>query len=153
VHPARTIELQSVTPSYSKKHLEGQPRVRGRTQNTDSVPMDESCTQPLANDPLINLSTMVLFLISTFSRCEEFSQFGVSHVLQSLISNELKSKGEVETQTKDKINATHAHKLREEHKNQYSGITTQTIAQISNYQSSGVIVVSRCLRMFKGCLV
>jgi hypothetical protein len=35
-HPARTIELQSVTPSYSKKHLEGQPRVRDRTQNTDS---------------------------------------------------------------------------------------------------------------------
>jgi hypothetical protein len=33
---ARTIELQSVTPSYSKKHLEGQPRVHGRTQNTDS---------------------------------------------------------------------------------------------------------------------
>jgi hypothetical protein len=28
VHPAQTIELQSVTPSYSKKHLEGQPRVR-----------------------------------------------------------------------------------------------------------------------------
>jgi hypothetical protein len=36
VHPARTIELQSVTPSYSKKHLEGQARVRGRTQNTDT---------------------------------------------------------------------------------------------------------------------
>jgi hypothetical protein len=36
VHLARTIELQSVTPSYSKKHLEGQPWVRGRTQNTDS---------------------------------------------------------------------------------------------------------------------
>jgi hypothetical protein len=36
VHLARTIELQSTTPSYSKKHLEGQPRVRGRTQNTDS---------------------------------------------------------------------------------------------------------------------
>jgi hypothetical protein len=36
VHPARTIELQSVTPSYSKKHLEEQPRVRGQTQNTDS---------------------------------------------------------------------------------------------------------------------
>jgi hypothetical protein len=33
---ARTIELQSVTPSYSKKHLEGQPRVHGQTQNTDS---------------------------------------------------------------------------------------------------------------------
>jgi hypothetical protein len=36
VHLARTIELQSVTPSYSKKHLEGQPWVRGQTQNTDS---------------------------------------------------------------------------------------------------------------------
>jgi hypothetical protein len=36
VHLARTIELQSITPSYSKKHLEGQPRVRGQTQNTDS---------------------------------------------------------------------------------------------------------------------
>ena len=36
VHLARTIELQSITPSYSKKHLEGQPRVRGRTQNTDN---------------------------------------------------------------------------------------------------------------------
>jgi hypothetical protein len=34
---ARTIELLSVTPSYSKKHLEGQPRVRGRAQNTDSL--------------------------------------------------------------------------------------------------------------------
>jgi hypothetical protein len=36
VHLARTIELQSITPSYSKKYLEGQPRVRGRTRNTDS---------------------------------------------------------------------------------------------------------------------
>jgi hypothetical protein len=35
VHPARTIELQSVTPSYSIKHHEGQPRVCGQTQNTD----------------------------------------------------------------------------------------------------------------------
>jgi hypothetical protein len=35
VQLARTIELQSITLSYSKKHLEGQPQVRGRTQNTD----------------------------------------------------------------------------------------------------------------------
>jgi hypothetical protein len=33
---ARTIELQSLTSSYSKKHLEGQPWVRGRPQNIDS---------------------------------------------------------------------------------------------------------------------
>jgi hypothetical protein len=36
MHLAQTIELQSVIPFYSKKHLEGQPRVHGRTQNTDS---------------------------------------------------------------------------------------------------------------------
>jgi hypothetical protein len=35
VQLARTIVLQSITPSYTKKHFEGQPRVRGRTQNTD----------------------------------------------------------------------------------------------------------------------
>jgi hypothetical protein len=43
VHLARTIELQSITPSYSKKHLEGQPWVRGRTQNTDSRRMLDLC--------------------------------------------------------------------------------------------------------------
>jgi hypothetical protein len=47
VHPARTIELQSVTPPYSKKHSEGQPRVRGRTQNTDSVPTSTAETTPV----------------------------------------------------------------------------------------------------------
>jgi hypothetical protein len=36
VQLARTIELQSIKPSYTKKHLEGQPRVRGWTQNIDS---------------------------------------------------------------------------------------------------------------------
>jgi hypothetical protein len=34
------------------------------------VPIDEGCTQPLSSDPLINLSTTGLFLISTFSCCE-----------------------------------------------------------------------------------
>jgi hypothetical protein len=47
----------------------------------------------------------------------------------------------------------HAHKSRERHKKQHNGITTQRLARISNYQISSVIVVSRCLRMFKGCLV
>jgi hypothetical protein len=45
--------------------------------------MDEGCTQPLSSDPLINLSTTVVFLISSFSRCEESPQFGVSHALHN----------------------------------------------------------------------
>jgi hypothetical protein len=54
---------------------------------------------------------------------------------------------------RQKITATHAHKLREEHKKQHNGITTQTLARISNYKSSSVIAVSWCLKMFKGSLV
>jgi hypothetical protein len=30
------------------------------------VPMDEGCTQPLSSDPVINLNTMVFFLIVFF---------------------------------------------------------------------------------------
>jgi hypothetical protein len=30
------------------------------------VPLDEGCTQPFSSDPLVNLSTTVLFLISRF---------------------------------------------------------------------------------------
>jgi hypothetical protein len=47
------------------------------------VPMDKGCTQPLSSDPMINLSTTVLFLISSFSRCEEPPQFGVSDALHN----------------------------------------------------------------------
>jgi hypothetical protein len=47
----------------------------------------------------------------------------------------------------------HAHTLREEHKRQHSGITAQKLAQISNYQTKSVVAVSRCYRMFNGCLV
>jgi hypothetical protein len=59
----------------------------------------------------------------------------------------------VETHTRDEITATHAHKSREEHRRQCSRVTAQTLAQISNYQPKSVVVVSRCCRMFNGCLV
>jgi hypothetical protein len=36
--------------------------------------MDEGCTQPLSSDPMINLNTMIFFLIS-FPVCEESPQF------------------------------------------------------------------------------
>ena len=42
------------------------------------VPMDEGCTQPLSSDPMINLNTMIFFLIS-FPVCEESPQVGASH--------------------------------------------------------------------------
>jgi hypothetical protein len=44
------------------------------------VPTDEDCTQPLSSDPMINLNTTVLFILS-ISLCEESPHFGVSHTL------------------------------------------------------------------------
>jgi hypothetical protein len=34
--------------------------------STCGVPMDKVCTQPLSSDPMINLSTIVLFLYLKF---------------------------------------------------------------------------------------
>jgi hypothetical protein len=42
------------------------------------VPMDESCTQLLSSDPMINLNTMVFFFSLLFPVCEESPQLGVS---------------------------------------------------------------------------
>jgi hypothetical protein len=42
-----------------------------------------------------------------------------------LISNKHKSKGEVETHTRDKLAATHAHESRQRSTKQHNGITTQ----------------------------
>jgi hypothetical protein len=100
--------------------------------------MDEGCTQPLSSDPTIKLSTTILFVITSLSRCEESSQFGISHALQSWSQINHKSKGQSrKTHTRDKLAATHlhTHTLREELKRQNSGITTQTLAQILNYQN------------------
>jgi hypothetical protein len=54
----------------------------GQVQNLPtprcSVPMDESCTQLLSSDPMINLNTTTFFLICSFPVCEESPQLGVS---------------------------------------------------------------------------
>jgi hypothetical protein len=42
------------------------------------VPMDESCTQPLSSDPMINLNTTVFFFLILSPICEESPQLGAS---------------------------------------------------------------------------
>jgi hypothetical protein len=54
-----------------------------RPSNTCLLPrcgvlMDESCTQPLSSDPMINLNTMTFLCLSLFPVCEESPQVGVS---------------------------------------------------------------------------
>jgi hypothetical protein len=41
--------------------------------------MDKDCTQPLSSDPMIDLNTMVLYLLSIVPVCEESPQVGASH--------------------------------------------------------------------------
>jgi hypothetical protein len=40
--------------------------------------MDESCTQLLSSDPMINLNTTVFFFLLLYLVCEESPQLGVS---------------------------------------------------------------------------
>jgi hypothetical protein len=40
--------------------------------------MDESCTQLLSSDPMINLNTTVFFFLSLYPACEESPQLGAS---------------------------------------------------------------------------
>jgi hypothetical protein len=42
------------------------------------VPMDESCTQHLSSDPMINLNTMVFLSLSILPVCKESPQVGAS---------------------------------------------------------------------------
>jgi hypothetical protein len=42
------------------------------------VPMDESCTQLLSSDPMINLNTTMFLFTLLFPVCEESPQLGVS---------------------------------------------------------------------------
>jgi hypothetical protein len=40
--------------------------------------MDEGCTQPYSSDPMIDLNTMVFYLLSILPICEESPQVGAS---------------------------------------------------------------------------
>jgi hypothetical protein len=118
------------------------------------IPMDEGCIQPLSSDPLINLSTTVLFLISTFSRCEESPQIGVSHPYTVDLKIHHKSKGGNRSKdTRQTCSNSHTRVEREEHKNSTVELQLKHLLESQNYQSSSVVAVSQCHRMFKGCLV
>jgi hypothetical protein len=74
--------------------------------------MDEGCTQSLSSDPKIKFEYHSSLPYSKFLNWEIFTIWSLSRHTQS-ISIKHKSKGEVETHTRDKLAATHAHKLRE----------------------------------------
>jgi hypothetical protein len=87
VHLARTIELQSVTLSYFKKHLEGQPWVHGRTQNTDSKADPTLFTKTIANDLFVCQIYVddIIFVSTNKSTCEEFSRIMIQKFEMSMM--------------------------------------------------------------------
>jgi ABC-type nickel/cobalt efflux system permease component RcnA len=85
--------------------------------------MDEGCTQPLSSDPMINLNTMVFFLIAFFPFARNL------HNLESLaltieITKKAQSKEEQHTQDSNPQH-NHAHKSQLELETQHMEFATQ----------------------------
>jgi hypothetical protein len=77
----RVLVNKTVTEKAIKETRDFYPVVR--PSNTCllpccGVPMDEGCTQPLSRDPMIDLNTMVFYLLSILLICEESPQSGAS---------------------------------------------------------------------------
>jgi hypothetical protein len=74
--------------------------------------MDEGCTQPLSSDPMIELNTIVFYLLIILPVCEEFPQVGASrpYNIDHRESTRVRM-GEQHTQDSNPQH-THAHKLR-----------------------------------------
>jgi hypothetical protein len=115
--------------------------------------MNEGCTQPLSSDPMINLSTMVLFLISSFSVVRNL------HNLESLtpytidLKQTIRVRESRDTHKTKSQQHTHTQVERRAHETTQRSYNSKTCARISIYQSKSVVALSRCRRMFKGCLV
>jgi hypothetical protein len=113
------------------------------------VPMDEGCTQPLSNDPMINFNTtaFLLYLFFLFARN--------LHKLESLalttkITMKAQELGWGATHTNPQH--THAHKPRFELKMKHKEFTTRT--ELKSLTQSIKCVETECgrLRMLSECL-
>jgi hypothetical protein len=99
------------------------------------------------------LNTTVLF-ISSISLCEESPHFGVSHALHKMISNEHMSNEGISTHTKVRVAALTRTRDENEHTKaaQRSYNSRKVLESLSQWIKC-VNAKSRCLRMFKRCLV
>jgi hypothetical protein len=111
--------------------------------------MDESCTQPLSSDPMINLNTTTFLCLSLFPVCEESSQVGVSRPYNKDHSESTRVRVVSNTQIRSN---THAHKPRLELKMKHNEFTTRT--ELKSLTQSIKCVETECgrLRMLRVCL-
>jgi hypothetical protein len=115
--------------------------------------MDESCTQPLSSDPMINLNTTVFSLLSILPVCEGSPQVGASrpYNIDHKESTRVRM-GEQHTQDSNPQH-THAHNPRLELEIQHREFTTQTELKSLTQSIKCVETESGSLRMLRECLV
>jgi hypothetical protein len=116
------------------------------------VPMDEGCTQPLSSDPMIDLNTMVFFfrVLFPFARTPQVGAsrpYNIDHKRSTRVR-------EGKQHTQDSIRITHMHTSQDlSSKTRRREFTTQTELKSLTQQSKCVETESRCLKMFRECLV
>jgi hypothetical protein len=116
------------------------------------VPMDEGCTQPLSSDPMIDLNTTVFFF-RVFPVCEESPQVGASRPYN--IDHKRSTRVREEKQhTQDSIRSKHMHTIQDlSTKNMTQEFSTRKMLKSLTQRSKCVAAESRCLRLFRECLV
>jgi hypothetical protein len=116
------------------------------------VPMDEGCTQPLSSDPMIDLNTTVFFF-RVFPVCEESPQVGASRPYN--IDHKRSTRVREEKQhTQDSIRSKHMHTIQDlSTKNMTQEFSTRKMLKSLTQRSKCVVAESRCLRLFRECLV
>jgi hypothetical protein len=112
--------------------------------------MDESCTQLLSSDPMINLNTTVFFFSLLFPVCEESPQLGVSHPYNENQSESTRVREG--SNTHKSIVNTHTHG-QDSSSNEYHKVLTRT--ELESLRMSNKCVKTECewSRMLKVCLV
>src|SRR5688572_28462971 len=109
------------------------------------VPTDESCTQLLSSDPMINLNTTVFFFPLIFSRLRGISTtWGLSPL--QLSSQRIRSKVGMSNALKTrKSEQQHAHKSQQELATQHKEFTTPQELYMLSQRNECVILMSWCL--------
>jgi hypothetical protein len=101
--------------------------------------MDESCTQLLSSDPMINLNTTVFFFLLIYPVCEESPQLGVSHPFNEDQSESTRvSEGSKHTQIHSNTH-THGQDLSS---NEYHKVLTRT--KLKSLRMSNECAKTKC---------
>jgi hypothetical protein len=101
-----TIITRSSTQRRHSDLSRGSAKYKNLPTPRCGVPTDESCTQLLSSDPMINLNTTVLCFSSQYPVCEESPQLWSLSPLHLRFTNKYGVRRELATHTRLKIRAT-----------------------------------------------